>query len=36
MPGFLASAGGPLSKQELDSVLKFLADLSKMRQSTKH
>jgi mono/diheme cytochrome c family protein len=33
MPGFLAEAGGPLNKQELDSVLKYLADLSNKRRT---
>jgi hypothetical protein len=32
MPGFLADAGGPLNKQELDSILKYLADLSSKRR----
>lgn len=29
MPGFLASAGGPLSKAQIDSIVKYLAELSK-------
>ncbi len=29
MPGFLAEAGGPLSKAQIDSIVKYLADLSK-------
>lgn len=36
MPGFLASAGGPLSKQELDSIVKYLADLSSKRRKIGH
>jgi len=31
MPGFLVDAGGPLSKQQIDSILKYLADVSKQR-----
>lgn len=36
MPGFLADAGGPLNKQELESILKYLADLSSKRRKTSH
>lgn len=36
MPGFLSSAGGPLSKQELDSIVKYLADLSSKRRKSSH
>lgn len=36
MPGFLASAGGPLSKQELDSIVKYLAELSSKRRQSGH
>lgn len=36
MPGFLVDAGGPLSKQELDSVLNYLSDLSSKQRKTSH
>jgi len=36
MPGFLTDAGGPLNKQELDSILKYLADLSSKRRKISH
>jgi len=31
MPGFLAQAGGPLDKTQIDSILKYLADLSEKK-----
>jgi mono/diheme cytochrome c family protein len=31
MPGFLGEAGGPLNKEQIDSIVKYLADLSKKR-----
>jgi cytochrome c5 len=31
MPGFLVDAGGPLSKQQIDSILKYLAEVSQER-----
>lgn len=31
MPGFLVDAGGPLNKEQIDSILKYLAQVSKQR-----
>ena len=31
MPGFLSDAGGPLNKDQIDSIVKYLSDLSKLR-----
>lgn len=31
MPGFLVDAGGPLSKEQIDSILKYLSEVSKKR-----
>ncbi len=32
MPGFLSDAGGPLNKDQIDSIVKYLGDLSKLRK----
>lgn len=32
MPGFLAQAGGPLSKEQIDSIMKYLSALSKGKE----